>query len=370
MLPLLIAAGASIAGGLMAGKGAQKAAQISADANLAGTRETNALNERLFNQSRGSEGHAILPNYFGDNEAAFGQSAYQNFQRLSGAGNANYSRMLQQQGQLAPYFNQSMQAIGNRFNGQDLAQRLAYLAPVQAARLGQANSMAGGYEEIARANQGAIGSGLQAAIAQMNAQRAGQGYAGSSMFDRNRLGMATIAARQAAAQQMAGARFQGTQLRSGANLANAQETAGYQLGNLDYMGNPAVLNSALGAAGSFYNAPAQALSSSFQNAMSPMSFFRLNPQAFQAQAPAPQGPMLNNAQIFGSALGQAGNTAQNYFLQQQLAQQYGGGNGVGSPMSYGQFTNQYGTPGATPQVSTNWSFEQPQYVQSNWSFGG
>lgn len=365
----LIAGGASILGGMLGAKGAKSAAAKAADANLRATQETNALNERLFRESRGEGGHAILPTYFGGQEAEFGQRAYDQFNRLNRIGLNSYNQLQGVQSGLTPMFNQGLSALSDRYNGLDLEKRLAYANPLFSARSQEAENLGRGYMDIAQTGQGAIQSGLQRALAQINAQRAAQGYTGGSLFDRNRMAQATIGAQQSAALQLAQARMQQRALLDRANFENAQQRFGLQTADMDFRSNPALAGAAMGAAQSFYGAPAQALSQSFNNAMQPMSFFRLNPQAFQAQNMPTQDPRLNNSQIFGSAIQQAGSTAANYFLNRDLASRFGASNG--SPMNFNQYVNQYGAPGqgGYVPVQENWSFEAPPgYIQPDWKF--
>jgi hypothetical protein len=69
----VIIGGASLAGGLLSGKGQKDAAQSQADASVEATRLQNESNERLFRMARGSEGNAVLPEYLGGFEAGLGQ---------------------------------------------------------------------------------------------------------------------------------------------------------------------------------------------------------------------------------------------------------------------------------------------------------
>jgi hypothetical protein len=362
------AAGTSLAvgigGSLISANSASKAAKAAQEANLQQAKDTNALNERLFNQSRGAVdstgyGHAILPVYFGGNEQALGQSAYDIFNKLQGAGSSSYGQLQGLRDSLTPALSNSLNALSNRFNGQDLQQRLAYADPYFQARARTAQIQGQGLENIAGAGQGAINIGLQRAIAQMNAQRAGQGYFGSSTFDRNRLAQSTIGAQQQGAIGLAQAHAQAQLLAAQAAQANAQDTAGIQHANLDFMSNPGALGAGLSAAGGFFNAPAQALANSYSTAMTPLNYFRIAPQAFQQQNLPQQSPEITNGQIYGSTLGQIGQTGANYFLTKNLlsslgnsANPYASGGAVYSPSVLGQ-TNflQGASPFASPYAA-------------------
>lgn len=334
-----IAVGAgSLIGGAISANGAKGAASSAANANLQNTQDTNAANLNLFNLSRGAPGsdgygHAILPNYFGGQEQDLGQAAYQNFLKLNQSGQSSYNNLLNYQSQMRGSADTSINAINNRFNGQDLAQRQAFANPYWSANLQQAQTAGAGLRDVASANSSAINTGLQQALAQMNAQRAGQGYFGNSTFDRNRALSATLGARQQAAVYGAQANAQANNLYQNAQFQNSGDLRSLQTGNLDYQSNPSVLPGALSAISGYESAPANALSASFNNAMTPLNYFRTSPQSFQQQNMPMQTPGLDSGQVLGSAIQQGGSASLNYLLSQRLASQYG--QGGANPYSYG-----------------------------------
>lgn len=332
----IIAGAAGLIGSGISASGSKSAAAKASDANLRAAQETNALNEKLFNQSRGAAGadgfgHSILPVYFGGNEEALGRSAFDNFNRLSTAGNQNYGQLLNYQGQLNPALNTSLSAFANRFNGQDLGQRVAFADPFYQARLNQASIYGQGLKDVAAANSSAINTGLAQTLGRINAQRAAQGFLGGSTFDRNRLATAMIQARQQAAignaQAMAGANG----ATAGAQFENANDLRAMQLADLDFKSRLDAFPGALGAVSAYQNAPVNALAGSFNTAMQPLNYFRIAPQAFQAQGMPMQEPGINNAQIFGNAISQAGQAYGNYALMSQLQNRYGTQPGAANP---------------------------------------
>lgn len=64
----------SVVGGIVSSSGQKKAAKTQQEGALEQTRLTNEMNERLFHEARGSEGHALLPEYFGGFEAEIGNN--------------------------------------------------------------------------------------------------------------------------------------------------------------------------------------------------------------------------------------------------------------------------------------------------------
>lgn len=314
LLALAIGGGAVLgtAGAIYSANGAKTAASEANDANLKNTANTNAANLNLFNLSRGGinpatgYGNSILPQYLGGDETALGQSAYNNFLSLSNQIPGMSQNLSQYQSQLTPSLGNAAQAIAGRYNGQNLQAQLGYSQPLFQARLNQAG-----------AQGSAINTGMLQALGQMNAQRAQQGFFGNSTFDRNRLGTSLVGARQGAANALAGARTQ-----------NANDTTGLQLNNLAGMQDISPLTNFMNNAGGYFNSPIISQSNAFNSALSPLNFFKLNPQTFQNQNLPYQNPQINGSQIAGGALGALGGAGMNYGMYQQMMQQMQQGQGV------------------------------------------
>lgn len=325
----------SVGGALISANGAKSAASSSTDANLQNTAATNAANLNLFNLSRGGTnpstgyGNAILPTYFGGNEQAAGQTAYDQFNQLNGLAQGNYNSSLAYQSQLGNAANSATNNLSNRFNGQYLQQQQQYSNPYYQSVLNNAGVQGGGLRQVAAANSSAINTGLAQTLSQINAQRASQGFLGGSTYDQNRLASATIGARQAAAVNTATANSQANNLTAAAQLGNAGDLRSMQLSNLDYASNPNNLSSGMGALQAYQSAPANALSAAYTNAQQPLNFFRLQPQAFQQQNMPQQTPQISSDQIYGTALSQGSQAAGNYALMNQLSSQYGAQGGYG-----------------------------------------
>lgn len=348
----------TVGGAMISANGSKSAASKAADANARSMSETNAQNLAMFNQSRGAPGddgysHAILPMYFGGNEEALGQQAYDNFNRLSSAGLDSYNRSLGYQSQFRPAVNAGITAVNNRYNGQDLQQRVGYANPYFTSRLNQAQTYGQGLRGIADANSSAINTGLAQVMAQQNAQRARQGFFGGSTFDRNRMLSSTIAARQAAAIDQARASAGANDAYAGAQTTNAGDLRGMQMSDLDFRSRLDFLPASMGALSSYEGAPGQGLAQSYNTAMTPLNYFRIAPQAYQNQNMPMQEPGINNAQIIGGAISQGANAYGQYQYNQQLQKMYGmqqPSQGMQNPYTMASAYNPYAV-GAPAQYS-------------------
>lgn len=368
-------AGATLVGGAISSNGSKSAASKAADTNSRNVADTNALNRELFYQGRGSPGtdgygHAILPNYFGGNEEALGQQAYDNFNRLNNAGLDSYNRSLGYQNQFRPSINAGINAVNNRFNGQDLQQRVGFANPYFTSRLNQANVYGQGLHGIADANSSAINTGLSQVLAQQNAQRARQGFFGNSTFDRNRALSSTIAARQAAAIEQARASAGANDAYAGAQLGNAGDLRGLQMSDLDFRSRLDFLPASMGALSSYENGPNQALAQSYSTAMTPLNYFRIAPQAYQNQNQPMQEPMINNGQIIGGAISQGANSFAQYQYNQQLQRMYGmqqPSQGPQNPYTMASSYNPYavGAPAQYGALQGASAFSNPYAPQAN-----
>lgn len=239
------------------------------------------------------------------------------FNTISNQANTVYGQMQGQLNALQPSFQNSFNALGGLYNGQNLQQQLGFQAPIYNANNQFAQTQGAGLRGVAQANSNAIGTSLQATLAQMNAQNNGQGFLGSSTFNNNRMLQSTIGANQQAAVGQASANAQANNLTSQANLQNLSTTGGLQMADLAQRANPNALASGLGAYGQALSSPLQALSSNYQAAQAPLNFFRIAPQAWQAQNMPTVYPQINGSQIAGGAISALGTAANQYSQQQQ-----------------------------------------------------
>lgn len=309
-----------IVGGIL-GSSAQKDASAK---NLQAARETNAQNYQMFLQGRGSQGNALLPMYFGNQEQNLSNDAG-SFYNASKALLGSPSKQLQDYTQTVngymPMQDASRGTLGDVFNGNMTNTRLGYLQPVNAART-----------NLAQGQQQGIFQGLQQRINALNAQNAQKGFSGTGSFAQNRLLGATIGARQDAANAL-----------GQANLANAQDTRGVQDQGmnlrLQMMNQPYQLAT---QALNLQMQPMNQVQQNFTRSLAPFDFFRMSPGAFQ-NAPLPQVNAIPGlGQILATGLGNGAQQVGNYFAQKQLGNQYqqmmngyGYGGGAGYDVGYG-----------------------------------
>lgn len=303
---IAVSAAVGAAGSMYASSQSSKAQKKTNAANQQMSMETNAQNERLFHLGRGGYNeetgysNAILPEYFKNRESELAAGADAQYAKIMGQTDTAVAGLQQDSLRLAPAYQTSLQSLLDRYNGKSLEERLANAQPVFAAR-----------DNFSGAQAAGINTGLAQQIGQLEASRAAQGFLGGSSYDRNRMLMATVGARQGAASAMAGSR-----------LANAEDERALRdqfiADRMDTSPLTTYLNNAT------YNAqqPISAQGAGYAAAMQPYQFFKLNPSQFQnAQLPLAQATM-SNGQIIGQAAGQLGGAATNYFTSQALAQQY------------------------------------------------
>jgi hypothetical protein len=318
--------------------GAQSA-QSAQQQNIDMQKATNALNYQMFLQSRGAGGSSLLPMYF------TGTSTEQN---LANQAWAQYLASQQALGsptdQMARYnaiaqgAMPAMQAgdalVNQLFSGQLADQMVANVAPVQAARGGLAEAQKQGTLE-------ALSSRLDA----IAAERARAGYSGGGgTFEKNLLTGAAIPAFQQAAQTGAQAR-----------LANAMETANIRNQNIQQqLGS---LNVPLAQAANrvqLSQLPQTAAASGFQTSMQPFNWFKMNPQAWQAQNLPLVQPIPSTGQIVGQGISSGLSSAGDYYARQQLANQLA------------QSRTGTGTGGGTPFTMQDYMQQQAMQQQSTW----
>ena len=176
-------------------------------ANLDAARETNELNYRMFLQSRGSTGHALLPYYFGDQEANLAHdlsTIYNASREAAGGYDEQLERYRRDIGQFSDMTEQAANTAKGIFDGTLENESLTNFQPVAEARV-----------EGANARKAAGLEALQETLNEIKAVQAGKGFSGDSFG--NRL-LQTSARRKVysdAATDMAGV-----------NIQNASDTFG------------------------------------------------------------------------------------------------------------------------------------------------
>jgi hypothetical protein len=322
----LVLQGTILSGTLGAVLGAD-AQEDTAKKNLQAARETNDLNYRMFQEGRGSTGHAFLPTYFGDSERDIANDAlgfYNQSKSLLGSPADQFARYRQALDRYNPIIDAATGTVEDVYNGNLTNNRLEYLRPVNEART-----------NMARTRRESIFEALRERINALNADNARKGFSGTGSFAQNRLLGATIGARQGAAGEM-----------SGAKLANAQDTRGVmdqganlrlQMLDRPYQQATQALNLEM--------LPLNQVQANFSRALQPFEFFRMSPQGFRAD-PLPMQPYTPSAaQIALTGAGAANQQIGNYFAQQNMAKQYG--NALGNAQLANAYSSGAGTSPAT-----------------------
>jgi hypothetical protein len=264
--------------------------------NMQIARETNEANLRMFQESRGAGGSSILPTYLepgtekviANRAAAAAQAMFPDNPEMQ---LAQYQAILEQ---MRPTIQAGTAQLEGIYNGNLEAERSAALAPVLAARMGMAD-----------ANIDAINMAGQDAINRLSAQDALKGYQGTGSFAQNRILDGLMQARQQAAMQKAGSVLQNEIDKKQLSDAMSQ----LRLSSVD-----APINR-LGQLTKADQAPQMALGDLSQAATRPMEFFRISPQAFQAQRPDPVSAVPGAAQLALQGVSQAGGQVLGAYLQ-------------------------------------------------------
>lgn len=276
-------------------------------------RETNETNLRMFEESRGASGSSIMPTYLepgtekllANRAAAAAQAMFPDNPQMQ---LAQYRAILEN---MRPTIQAGTRQIEDIFSGKLEAERMAALAPVIAAR-----------ERMAAANIDAINLAGQDTINRLGAQEAMKGYVGTGGFAQNRILEGLMQARQQAAMQKAGAELQSAMDTRQLSDAMSQ----LRLSSVDApINRVAQLTQA-------EQSPQIALGNLSQAATRPMEFFRISPQAFQAQRPDPISAVPGAAQLALQGVSQLGGQVLGAYLQSKGTlfggQGWGGGAGA------------------------------------------
>ncbi len=301
----------------------QKAAKI----NAASAASYNQMLRDLYHESRGSTGHALLPEYLGGAEKEFGQGAvdtaralrdyYGTPQDVAARGAATAARY-------QPLLAAGTKSIYGIYSGDEEAKRLAAAQPVFGARTAAAETVASGTMQ-----------GIANRLNALRAQNAARGFVGAGAGS-ERLG---LQASIEGAQQAGGA-------RAAAAIANAADVQAIRNQILDLQLRSPELAGALASQDvRFQQLPAETVAAIQGAQMGVLSPFRIGTGAPPGQVMAPWAtPEPGLAQILDS-LGGSGSSIARYFLQRDLANRYGGrgGGAPGGEPTYGQAAASYPT---------------------------
>lgn len=305
-----LGAATGLASGILGSKSQKKAAKQQNELIA----ENNRRNEELFRQSRGSEGTAVLPDYFnqpwtqeeldrlpqdvlpviasqyGVNpelagadlknqiiqqsstglEKTVARNISQNIM-LQGSAADQLARLQPTQNLLRPAQDEAIRTVGSIFDGSLTRQELANLDPVLQTRLNAADAEAAAAENA-----------LQTQLNRVNASRQESGFGGDSLAKQMLQLNSRTSAAQSKSLSKSAARFQNALDR----LMVQREGISRRLSNLN------APSQGIMAQNAFENAPARAVAENQSATMSPLQFFRISPQAFQQQGlNAVQGTM-------------------------------------------------------------------------------
>jgi hypothetical protein len=279
------------------------AAVLGADAQGDATRanrqnviETNATNERLFRESRGAGGSAILPTYLDPGqERAIAASAAAAVQRMFPSDPdrqlREYQAIIES---IRPTVVAGTDTISSIYDGRLQREREENLAPVLAARTAAADAS---MDSIRLAEQDMIG--------RIAAQEAAKGYSGAGSFGVNNLLRAMVQSRAAAAQQKAAADLQNAM----ESRQVADESTQLRINSVDAPINRATQLTR------FEQMPQSALGDLAQQATRPLEFFRISPQAFRVERPDNVSAVPSAAQLALQGMSQTGGQLLSSYLQ-------------------------------------------------------
>lgn len=265
-------------GSIIGGSSSASSAKAQAKAQLQATRETNEMNERLFHESRGSKGHAWLPEYFGNFEQNLGldlRDLYYNDPGSDTIGEDTYAGMKDS-------FLRGNELIDSVLSGEVGDQRTELTQ--------QAN----------QARRAAINNAMTERLAKLKQARKRSGLSGTSSFQEKQMLGETVDARVAAALSEAEAMQQlydqNLQLQLGLIDAPFQRAQmGYEMGNLGRSEQYRAMDEVLKRLG----------------------YFNIG----TGQPPVMQTPEIatipNTGQFVGAALGQVGSGIMQYYLGRQ-----------------------------------------------------
>ena len=337
----VIAGVAAVGGAVIASEGAKSAQKSANKTNAKNVADTNEMNYQMFKESRGSEGHAFLPEYTGKAEEQTFNDLYGTYQ--SGMTPAQYQAQAQQSiNSMAPAVQGGNQYLNDVYSGQNLATTRGYYQPLWDARTQTAQAQADAIQQAyAKARQQNLATNMR------------QGYYGGSSFQSREAQKNTLDALQQAALAKGAAQTQ-----------NATE--GAQLGVTDLANRQQLLNEPLTRAQSLINYKNLASNSAYtgyDQLASRLGMFNIGTGQFTAQnAPVVQ-PNINNGQIAGSALSSLAGTLGNYYMNKQQQPVY-----VNTAQG-GQGVYNFGTGGYTGGGTTG-GYNVTPAANSTINFGG
>lgn len=291
----VIAAAATVGGAMLSANSAKKSQRKANEANAQNVADTNAINKQMFDESRGSTGHAFLPTYTGDAEKQTFNDLYSIYQ--SGLTPAQREAQAQQTiNAMAPAVQGGNQYLTDVYSGQNLATTRGYYQPLWDARTQTAQAQADAIQQAyARARQQNLAENMR------------QGYYGGSSWQSREAQKNTLEALQQAALAKGSAQTQ-----------NAAE--GAQIGVTDLATRQQLLNEPLSRAQSlinYQNLAGNAAYTGYDQLANRLGMFNIGTGKYTYQNAPVVSPEIGSGQIYGSALSSLGGTLGNYYMNQQ-----------------------------------------------------
>jgi hypothetical protein len=334
----VVAGVASVAGAAISAKASKDASARTDRTNRENITDTNQANLAMFDESRGSTGHAILPTYTGDAEKQTFDDLYKIYQGSM----TPQERSAQAAGvmnQMAPATQGGTQYLNDVYSGKNLDTSRGYYQPLWDSRTQTAQAQADAIQQAyARTRQQQLAT----------AQR--QGYYGGSSVQSNEAQRALLESIQQAA------------LARGA-AATQNATEGAQLGITDMATRQQLLNEPLSRAQSllnYNNLVNNAAYTGYDQLAQRLGMFNIGTGQFTQQNLPTVSPNINSGQIYGSALSNLAGSMGNAYMNQQKQPTYinnanatGGYYNVGSNAGYTGGAGAGSTGGYAITPSTN-----------------
>jgi hypothetical protein len=285
-----------ISGTLGAILGAQ-AQERAADKNAQNVRKTNELNYRMFRESRGEGGSAVLPLYLRTKggqlfESKLGEDTVAAYEALTPRSVTDYRARVSA---VDPLRRSALSAVSGIFDGTAEAEAMERFKPVAAARKGVARQAA--MESLART------------MAEIQAANAASGTGGDSMAKR----LLEFEANKGMARDTAAAELMNLE----EERAIGDQFAALRLQNASLPYELARQELA------FFQAPDQAFLEAVLRQQEPLRLLYLGPgSAFRNEQLPMEQPQASAWQLLAQSGAATGNMALNYFLSRNLANQW------------------------------------------------
>lgn len=291
----VVAGVAAVGGAMVSANASKKAAQGTANANAKNVADTNEMNYQMFKESRGSEGHAFLPEYTGKAEEQTFNDLYGIYQSGLTPSQREYAAKQVMQS-LQPAVQGGTDYLNGVYNGQNLATTRGYYQPLWDSRTQTAQAQADAIQQAyARTRQQNLATNMR------------QGYYGGS----------SVQSREAQAN-MLGAMQQAALVRGAANTQNATEAA--QIGVTDLATRQQLLNEPLSRTQSLINyqaLPGQAAYGGYDQLAQRLGMFNIGTGQFTNQNAPVLSPNISSGQAAGSAISNLAGTLGSAYINQQ-----------------------------------------------------